>query len=114
MESMYSGGYFVTSEGYKGSGPRGRKQERPNAGFAAQVRDAYQSNGPVFSCILARMMLFSEARFQFQSTVDKHLFGNTDLRILEKPWPNATTGELLARMEQDCQPVGERVHPDRR
>src|SRR5258708_5068477 len=32
---------------------------------------------------------------------DKHLFGNTDLRILEEPWPDDSTGELMVRMEQD-------------
>ena len=32
--------------------------------FAGYVSAAYQSNGPVFACSLARLSLFSEARFQ--------------------------------------------------
>ena len=38
--------------------------------------------------------------------IDKHLFGTPDLSILEKPWPNATDGELLSRMEQDDSTAG--------
>ena len=52
------------------------------------------------------MALFSEARFQLQSTVDKHLFGNKGLALLEYPWPNADAGELLARLEQDVTTAG--------
>jgi hypothetical protein len=38
----------------------------------------------------------------FQANDDKHLFGNTDLAKLEEPFgPGSTTGELLARMQQD-------------
>jgi RimJ/RimL family protein N-acetyltransferase len=56
----------------------------------------------VFAAILVRMALFSEARFQFQAKDDKHLFGNTSLAKLEEPFgQHTTTGDLLARMEQD-------------
>jgi phage portal protein BeeE len=58
----------------------------------------------VFACILARLLVFSEARFQFQRLTNGRpadLFGTPDLALLENPWPNGTTGELLARMEQD-------------
>jgi hypothetical protein len=49
------------------------------------------------------MMLLAEARLCFQALDDKHLYGNTDLSLLEHPWgPESTTGDLLARMEQDA------------
>ena len=100
-EYMYSGAYQVSA-----SDPSGRYKEGVPAGIVRHARDAYESNGVVFACIAARMALFSEARFQFQSTVDRHLFGTTDLAMLEYPWPNATAGELLARLEQDVSVAG--------
>jgi hypothetical protein len=71
-----------------------------------QAQQAYRTNGPVFACILARIMLLSQARFTFQNLVTKQLHGTEDLRILEYPWDNATTAELVARMEQDRSQAG--------
>jgi phage portal protein BeeE len=71
------------------------------------ARQAYEANGIVFACVAARMALLSEASFKFQSVIDKHLFGNQDLGLLEYPWPNATAGELWARMEQDDSTAGQ-------
>lgn len=71
--------------------------------FLGTVQDIYKSSGPVFACIQARAMPFSEARFQFQRLENGRpgeLFGLTNLELLENPWTNATTGELLWRMEQ--------------
>lgn len=73
--------------------------------FDAYVTQAYKSNGIVFACILARLLPFSEVRFQFQQMRGGRpgdLFGTEALSLLERPWPNGTTGELLARMEQDA------------
>jgi hypothetical protein len=67
---------------------------------------AYCSNAIVFGAILARLMLFSEAEFKFRGLTDKKLFGTQDLQVLEYPWPNGTTGELLARMIQDADLAG--------
>lgn len=69
--------------------------------FVSLAQQAYGGNTVVFSAILARIMLFSEVTFKFRSVIDKKLIGNTDLAKLEVPWPNGTTGDLLARMEQD-------------
>lgn len=77
--------------------------------FGSVIGSAYKQSGPVFACILARAMPFSEARFQFQelrSGRPGRLFGNADLGLLENPWTNATTGELLWRMEQDASLAG--------
>jgi phage portal protein BeeE len=73
------------------------------AGWAQQVN---ASDSPVFSAILVRMMLLSEAQFRFQAKDDKHLYGNTSLSVLEHPWPGGTAGELIARCEQDGSVAG--------
>jgi len=71
--------------------------------LAAYAQGANASNSPVFAASLVRMALFAEARFQYQALDDAHLFGNTSLAKLEKPFgPDTTTGDLLARMEQDA------------
>ena len=61
-----------------------------------------------------RQALLSEARFTFRSNIDKHLFGNQDLALLEEPWPNATQGELLARLDLAVSHGRERLHPQGR
>lgn len=66
------------------------------------AQSANSSSAIVFAAILVRMALFSEATFQYQAKDDKHLFGNSSLAKLEEPFgPGSTTGELLARAEQD-------------
>src|SRR3954464_7277817 len=79
------------------------------ANFQGYVEDAYKSNGVVFACMLVRMLLFSEARLQYRKVVKGRpgeLFGTQDLALLERPWPNATTGDLLSRMIQDADLAG--------
>ena len=83
--------------------------EEPDTSFPALVQAAYRTNGIIFACVLARAMLFSEARFQWQRLENGRpgeLFGTSDLTILEKPWPNGTTGEMLWRAEQDVSLAG--------
>lgn len=85
---------------------QGNKENIPNS-FVGYVQGAYKSNGVVWACMLARLMLFSEARFQWRKLGTaghgrpQDLWGNPDLAILEHPWPNATTGDLLTRAIQD-------------
>lgn len=84
-------------------------REQVENSFDGYVRGAYKSNGVVFAAMLARLMIFGEARFEFQRIRDGKagdLFGTRELAILEKPWPNGTTGELLARMVQDADLAG--------
>lgn len=88
---------------------RGPSDVPLGADFDTYVEGLYKSNGIVFACIGARLMPFSEARFQFQEMRGGrpgNLFGTEALSILENPWPNGTTGELLARMEQDASLAG--------
>lgn len=89
--------------------PMSGVEERVENSFAGYVQGAYKANGVVFATILSRMLLFTEARFQFQQMhggKPGDLFGTTDLEVLERPWPNGTTRELLARMEQDASLAG--------
>lgn len=84
-------------------------RERVENSFVGYVQSAYKSNGIVFATMLTRLMIFGEARFQFQrirSGKPGDLFGTQDLAVLEQPWPNGTTGELLARMVQDADLAG--------
>src|SRR5215468_1624758 len=74
--------------------------------LAAWAQAEYGANSVVFAAILARMSLFAEATFQWQAKDDKHLWGTTELALLEKPWPGGTTRDLLARMEQDVSLAG--------
>jgi HK97 family phage portal protein len=97
--------------------------ERIMPTFQSYSTSAYSGNAVVFGVILARLQLFSEATFKWQNLRDKSLFGDPSLALLEEPWPNGTTGELLARMEQDASLAGnafirnagdrlERLRPD--
>lgn len=74
--------------------------------FRSYSEQGYARNGIVFAVILARLGLFTEAQFKFRNLADKRLFGTDALGILEEPWPDGTTGELLARMEQDVSLAG--------
>lgn len=75
-----------------------------NAGPGSQGAGYYDSNSIVFACELNRILLFSEARFQYQQLRNGRpgdLFGTQDLAVLEEPWIGATTRDLLARAELD-------------
>jgi phage portal protein BeeE len=85
-------------------GSGGRTVEQIENSFTTYCQAAYKSDGVVFATVLARMLLFGEARFQFQRLTGGRpggLFGTAGLALLEEPWPNGSTGELLSRMEQD-------------
>lgn len=67
---------------------------------------AYKGSGVVFGVESARINLFTEAEFKFQRKADKSLYGASALRLLEEPWPGASTSDLLARMEQNAALMG--------
>lgn len=80
-------------------------RERVAGDFTGLTAGAYKGNGIVFACMGLRLRVFSEARFQFRqlrSGRPGELFGTEALRPLESPWPNGTTGDLLARAIQDA------------
>jgi HK97 family phage portal protein len=91
-----------------GTTPTGNT-EQIEGSFQGYVNGAYKSNGIVFACMLARLMLFSEARFQFRRMNlgrPGALFGTAGLAPLETPWVGGTTGDLLTRMIQDADLAG--------
>jgi hypothetical protein len=78
--------------------------------FEAYIQHAYKENGVVFACMLARQMLFSEARFAWQRPGDDGRpglrFHTDELSLLEEPWPGGTTGEYQSRKIQDADLAG--------
>ncbi|MCB0993649.1 MAG: phage portal protein [Acidimicrobiales bacterium] len=87
----------------------GQKAELIGDDFRGYVEGAYKQNGVVFAVCLARLLLFTEARFQWQQMRGGRpgaLFGTPDLEVLEVPWRNGTTGDLLARWEQHASFAG--------
>jgi HK97 family phage portal protein len=70
------------------------------ASFYDYVANGYADNSIVFAIVSKRAALFSEAEFKWQRLADKSIYGTPSLALLEKPWPGATTGELLTRIEQ--------------
>lgn len=86
----------------------GQKIEMAEQSFAGHSAE-YAGNSAVFACVAFRASVFSEARFQFQQIRQGRpgdLFGDPALEILEHPWPNGTTGELLTRMSNDTDLAG--------
>ena len=66
--------------------------------------NAVRNCPPAFAAQLFRALVMSQARFTFRNLPygngnPRRPFGSSGLGILEKPWTNATTGELIARME---------------
>jgi phage portal protein BeeE len=91
----------------------GAKQERPDGTFSSYIQSIYGSNSVIYSCMVVRMRLFSEARFQFRQILNGRpgeLFGTKELQILETPWVNGTTGDMLMRMIQDADLAGNSYH----
>jgi phage portal protein BeeE len=80
--------------------------ERIRPGYTGFAEQGYAGNGVIFSCILARLMLFSEAEFVYRNRSTMKLWANAGLAVLEMPWRGGSTGELLARMEQDASLAG--------
>lgn len=77
--------------------------------FAGYVEGVYKRNGVVFGAIDRRQQVFSQGRFQWRNWVNgipSEFYGSAELGLLEKPWPNGTTGELLAHMEYDASLAG--------
>lgn len=75
------------------------EEEKIDNDFEGYLTGAFKANGPVFSLMLVRLQVFSEARFKFRRLGGRRdLFGSSALNLLEHPWPGGTTGDLLARM----------------
>jgi phage portal protein BeeE len=84
----------------------GDREEEIESSFESYVARAFKSNSVVFACARDRLSLFSQARFQWRNFRDGKLYGNDSLNILEHPWPNGTTADLLARAITDADFAG--------
>lgn len=73
--------------------------ERSLPGFSAALRRC----PPAFAAQMVRALVLSQARFTFRNKMTsgqpRRMFGTRDLGVLETPWQNGTTGELITRME---------------
>lgn len=98
--------------GYNGVGyTYGMGQTWPVQGPAREIAAtlpaysrALKACPPAFAAELVRSLVLSQARFVFRNlpsdpNTPRRTFGRRTLAVLEKPWANGTTGELLARME---------------
>lgn len=58
---------------------------------------------PAFAAQMVRALVLSQARFTFRNRpwakTPRRTFGTSALGLLERPWPNGTTGDLVAKME---------------
>lgn len=87
----------------------GNRYQAFELGNSSPAAPYYDTNSVVFACASVRMLLFSEARFQYQQMVKGRpgdLFGTGDLSLVEQPWPNGTTRDLLKQMELDATQFG--------
>lgn len=74
--------------------------ERMTQTYVSYSLFGFAANSVVFSCAQARMDHLAQAQFKFQDLRTGKLFGSPALKILETPWPNGTTSDLIANMEQ--------------
>lgn len=77
--------------------------------FADYVGRLYQSNGIVFACQVARMMIFSQVRFMYQNMASgrpEDFVWDRSLELFDTPWPNAACNDLLERAIQDADFAG--------
>lgn len=97
--------------------------ETPLYNFQQYAENGHAGNAIVFSAIDRRASVLTEAVFKYRRLSDKRLFGDESLAKLETPWPDATSGDLWARMELDGSLAGnawirdagdqlERLRPD--
>jgi phage portal protein BeeE len=98
-----SGGMLFNSRGVQGN------HESIDSDFVGYVQGAYKSSGIVYAVCEARRKILSEASFVYQKR-DGARPGDVrsakELRILEKPWPNGTSSQLISRMIQDADLAG--------
>lgn len=107
--------YYPMTSDVGGSDPSytqtltGQPAEEIARNFTGMVGGAYKSNGVIFACMLARLSVFSAARFRWQTMRQgrpSDLFGTPDLSVFDTPWVGGTTQDLLARMIQDADLAG--------
>jgi phage portal protein BeeE len=106
---QWIGDYLVPAFNYGGASypygyGSGASRTREIAATLPAYSAALQRCPPAFAAQMKRAMVLSQARFRFRNppwhpATPRRTFGTSALRLLERPWRNATTGELLSRME---------------
>lgn len=100
----YNGSQYVTGPGTYGlvqtlDGKKSSEIAATLPGYSLALR----SCPPAFAAQMVRALVLSQARFVFRYLPShpkaRQTFGTPRLTPLEQPWTNATTGELIARME---------------
>ena len=86
-------------------------RERVENNFEGYVQAAYKSDGIIFACIIARMRVFAQARFGWREEKDDGTVGDlfttpVQRRLLRRPAPRLTLGNLLSLMEVDASLAG--------
>lgn len=69
----------------------------------------FVTNPVIWACMVTRQMVFSAPRFTWQrinNGTPSAIFGSSELRLLEVPWPGGTTQDLLSRVIQDADLAG--------
>jgi phage portal protein BeeE len=97
---MYGGSQYPYGLNMTWTAARSHEITSTLPGYVAALRTC----PPAFAAEQFRAMVLSQSRFTFRrkpssSTSARKTFGTKALDLLENPWPNATTGELIARME---------------
>lgn len=103
------------SLGYGGFSALGITQTQPGQAAERAPTDLpgyaqlFATNPVIWACMTARMSVFSAPRFTWQrlnNGTPSEMFGTTELRLLEAPWPGGTTQDLLNRVIQDADLAG--------
>lgn len=93
----YGGNMYPYGLNQTAAGQRVVEISQTLPGYSAALR----SCPPAFAAQMVRALVLSQARFTFRTLPSKKrkTFWSRELALLERPWNNATTGELIARME---------------
>jgi phage portal protein BeeE len=99
----FGGGVYGFGNGglqlsYPGSKAREIAGDLP--GYAAALKGC----PPAFGAEMVRALVLSQVRFIFRNPpwhprTPRRTFGTSSLQLLERPWPNGTTGDMVAKME---------------
>ena len=104
LESLHYGGSTYNGVSMTMSGRKGETLTADAAGH----RSALKASSILWAAVSLHVRVFSQAEFAFQRLGGgpTDLFGTAALLPLEKPWPNATTQELLAKRCMDVDLAG--------
>lgn len=73
-------------------------EEPSPVSYEQYAMQLFAANPVVFSAVVTRLSVFSQALLQWRNRATGDLFGNVDLQRFERPWPGGTTSDLLGKM----------------